>query len=252
MSPLNASMTKTKTRAVAQYCTSCLYFSAQASIDQDQALIVKYLDEKTEESFEIARNVYEHGAFSRSYASLNLAKPLSQDVKQGTMIKGVTVKGDPIVGEFLRPTLKGQTKLNILYDTTDADVDYTGCRVGANPNPVTYGCFQGDGFVSFDAINDGINETQEYQYYYSVLKENLNDRTIESMSENAFYKMKPCNKCEYYKDFQRFVEYYGEPAYADKWIKAAFEGKFVSFKHGVWDFSHYNLGSRAGKKACLL
>lgn len=212
----------------------------QASIDQDQALIVKYLDEKTEESFQIARNIYEKGAFSRSFASVTLKTPLPNNIEQGTLVHGTTVDGDPVLGEVLRPTPKGQTTLNILYDTTDSEVDYTGCRVGANPNPVKSGCFAADGVLSINGIED------PEEYYYRLQEGNKCDRTIESMSRHAEYKMKPCGKCDYYRDFNRFYEYYGRPDYADQWIDMAFEGKSISFKHGDWDFSHYHFEARAG------
>lgn len=215
----------------------------QASIDQDQALIIKYLEEKTEESFQVARNIYEKGAFSRSYATVTLKTGLPSNVKQGTLVHGLTVDGNKVEGEVLRTTPKGETKISILYDTTDSDVDYTGCRVAANPSPVKDGCFVADGFLTIDGIDD------EQEYYYKVIQDNLCDRTIESMSRHADYKMKPCGKCDYYKDFNRFYEYYGQADYADKWIDTAFEGKTISFKHGDWDFSQYSFESRAGKQS---
>jgi len=40
----------------------------------------------------------------------------------------------------------------------------------------------------------------------------------------------------YFPDFQKFVDYYGQPDYADAWITAAFEAESTSFKNGNADF----------------
>lgn len=86
-----------------------------------------------------------------------------------------------------------------------------------------------------------------YLYRYNISADNRSERTIRSMSVNAHYKQRPCGNCEYFKEFEKFAEYYGKPAFANKFIESAFDGTKVSFKHGDWDFTHYDREARAGK-----
>jgi Low iron-inducible periplasmic protein len=44
--------------------------------------------------------------------------------------------------------------------------------------------------------------------------------------------MKSCATCEYHSDFQKFVDYYGDTDYADKWIKAASYELSTEFSSG--------------------
>jgi len=100
----------------------------------------KYLDMHTDEAFDIAKNVYEHGAFSRSYALLDLEKPLPSVVQQGTVVKGYTRSGDRVTGTVRRLMPAGQTELDVLYEMDDDEDPSTGCYVGANPEPVVDEC----------------------------------------------------------------------------------------------------------------
>jgi len=112
----------------------------QASIDLDQQLIEKYLNQQTDEGFAVARNIYEYGAFSRAYAELKLERPLPSDVGADAKIRGVNNLGDPITGRIRQPTKSGTAKLGVLYDTNNDDIPLNGCRVGANPNPIYDEC----------------------------------------------------------------------------------------------------------------
>lgn len=217
-----------------------LTHSFQSSIDLDQAAIEKYLDKKTEESFAIARGVYKYGAFSRPYAVLSLQDPLPMDVKQGTKIQGSTLEGETVLGEAAKPIKKGAMQINFLYDTTDSDNGKAGCRVAANPEPVMTGCLGKAGLITFEGFEGS------FYYAYDRKTDNRSERTLERMSENALYKMRDCNTCSYYAEFQKYLDYYGTPAYADRIIEAAFNGTSVEFKHGEWDFSGYDFTARGG------
>jgi hypothetical protein len=60
-------------------------------------------------------------------------------------------------------------------------------------------------------------------------------------------RMRKCESCEYYEDFQKFVDYYGDVYYADTWVSAAFEGSSTRFSNGNGNFGDYSLESRTGK-----
>jgi hypothetical protein len=60
-------------------------------------------------------------------------------------------------------------------------------------------------------------------------------------------KMRKCETCEYYEDFQKFVDYYGDLYYADTWVSAAFDGSSTAFNNGNGDFRDYSLEGRKGK-----
>jgi hypothetical protein len=59
--------------------------------------------------------------------------------------------------------------------------------------------------------------------------------------------MRKCESCEYYEDFQKFVDYYGDVYYADTWVSAAFDGSSTRFTNGNGNFGDYSLESRARK-----
>lgn len=114
----------------------------QASIDLDQQLMEKYLDAHTDEGFDVARDVYQKGAFSRSYAKVTLEKPLTVDVKQGATVRGFNVRGEPMTGTLRRSYKSAEMKkqLDVLYEMDDDEDPTTGCYVGANPEPITDWC----------------------------------------------------------------------------------------------------------------
>ena len=44
----------------------------------------------------------------------------------------------------------------------------------------------------------------------------------------------------YFPDFQKFVDYYGTPEYANEWILSAFKGEATNFQQGNADFSDWS------------
>jgi hypothetical protein len=67
-----------------------------------------------------------------------------------------------------------------------------------------------------------------------------------------YTKMKPCNNCPYYPDFDMFYRWYGVENYADKWITDAFWGGGRDFKNGNTNFSSYDSNARAGTSTELM
>jgi hypothetical protein len=75
----------------------------------------------------------------------------------------------------------------------------------------------------------------------------MNDRTIQGFNTRAREKMRKCASCDYYEDFQKFVDYYGDVYYADIWVSAAFNEVTTAFDNGNGDFSDYSFESRTRK-----
>ena len=61
-----------------------------------------------------------------------------------------------------------------------------------------------------------------FAYSYNNRLDNNNLRTIQSFSTNASVTMKGPDG-NYYKEFQSFVNYYGDTDYGDKWVTAAYQ-----------------------------
>jgi hypothetical protein len=89
------------------------------------------------------------------------------------------------------------------------------------------------------------SETQGEKFEYTYLNEdirtsNFNGRTLQSFSTLASQEMRLCPQCAFYPDYQQFVDYYGDEAYADKWVLAAFHNTTTQFTAGRGDahFGH--------------
>ena len=84
-------------------------------------------------------------------------------------------------------------------------------------------------------------------YTYNILSDNGNERSIKLFSTNAHTMLYQCVNCPY-KDYQKFVDYYGEYDYANQFITAAYNAAPTSFVNGNADFSTYVGIGRVGTK----
>ena len=106
--------------------------------------------------------------------------------------------------------------------------------------------FAENGLVSFIPLGSA-GAVDKYTYSYDIRQDNNNDRTIQSFSTKAEEKMRPAPGQAYFKDFQTFVDYYGDTDYANKWILAAFGGNSTSYSSGRGDADFAPLVGNAGK-----
>jgi hypothetical protein len=51
--------------------------------------------------------------------------------------------------------------------------------------------------------------------------------------------MRPCAECQYFPDFQKFFNYYGNVDYVDKWINAGFYREQTNFESGRGNASNF-------------
>lgn len=89
-------------------------------------------------------------------------------------------------------------------------------------------------------------------YVYDVETDNTNDRTIQYFSTDANEKMRPSEGQDFYPEFQKYYNYYGDADYGDKWVQAAFTASATDFSSGKGnaDFSSYDLDARLRTYAC--
>jgi len=216
------------------------------AIDLDQAAMELSLSDGTAQSFQVAREIYEQGGFSKSFAQVILSQPLSRTVSKGTQITGLGQNGQVVLGKAIGDFLPGSEIIRIQYKTSDIQADYVGCQVGAvferdlakDTSSSMVGCFAAGGQLSIEG------SPERYNYTYNVFEDNDNARTIQGFSTGAKDKMYDCATCPY-SDYEKFVEYYGAFDYADQWVLAAFASKNTDFKRGNANFAQYGFTGRA-------
>jgi hypothetical protein len=206
------------------------------AIDRDQAAIEVELAKKTNQSFEAARQIYNQGGNSKSYATVTLSSPLSSQVPRFDTISGKNEDGLEVIGKALFSFQPGDSEVRIQYATTDVQASYVDCQVGGLADTNTKGCFAASGFLEIGG--------SQYAYSYDPNKDNDNARTIAGFSTTAGDRMRlSCPGCPY-TDFLYFYNYYGFDDYADQWVNAAFNGESTNFRNGNADFSKYGFDGR--------
>ena len=97
-------------------------FRMQAAIDLDQAAFESQLALGTEESFDIAKQIYLQGGHSKSFAEVTLSTPLVGSIGKGAEILGMNEKGKQVVGKAYDDYSSGATAIKVQYKTTDDQV----------------------------------------------------------------------------------------------------------------------------------
>lgn len=90
------------------------------------------------------------------------------------------------------------------------------------------------------------SEDEHFDYTYDGREDNDNDRTIQKFSTNAATEMQRCvgeNDCVFFPDYQLYIDYYQNRAYANKWFTAAFQEENTEFLGGRGDADFNSLES---------
>lgn len=234
----------------------------KAVIDHDNALIEKLL---LGGQVEEAQQVFEKGAFSRSYAELTFGlEGLPGDVKAHSSVKGAADSGEVIMGMMLDHGKLGDKVVRVLYENAD---NLGFCNVGGNPEPITSGCkslvdasmmlalfcsfshvcpsLDRTGFAASGEMTFDLSKTP-VPYTYNLQSGNKNDRTLALFSTSAKDKMRPCPKCEFYTDYFRFYLFFGATDYANRWILSALTGTRTVFDSSTADFQNVSIEARSG------
>lgn len=211
-----------------------------AAIDMDEKEIEDELNKRTSVGFSNARTIYNHGAHSRSYASLSLVLPVEEDIAYGTEVTGKSKSGAIISGTVEKNVEKGNDILWFLYSVSDVIGHHVDCQVGGSQNPITDGCLAENGSITIGG--------KDMQYTYDMTSDNRNGRRFNKFSTEAEDKNVLCEYGCPYEDFKSYYDYYGDYAYSDKIISAAFDGVKTSFTNGNQDFTGMN---RPGRGAAI-
>jgi hypothetical protein len=193
--------------------------------------------------FELAYRLYQLGANSESYASLNLTRPTSKTLPAGSILTGYALDTDePVTGTLKDDLLPGDMTITFVYDVSNAQPSL--CRVGQLPESMQQleGCLTDQGVLDID--QGGTLEA----YTYNHLTNNLNGRWIQEFSLRAKEWMHDCESCPY-RTYEKFLNYYGVFEYADEILSAAFgltEKTQTEFTLGNLDFSLLGATGRTG------
>jgi len=89
---------------------------------------------------------------------------------------------------------------------------------------------------------EGLTEAENV-YSNGRITDTASDLTIKGLSIDASDVLSGS------ATYQLFVDYYGDPEYADLWVTASFDGKATALNDAVnVDFSKFDVEGRAGKK----
>mmetsp|Transcript_44814 Transcript_44814/g.50647 ORF Transcript_44814/g.50647 Transcript_44814/m.50647 type:complete len:583 (+) Transcript_44814:91-1839(+) len=214
------------------------------TIDLDQEAIELQLSASTDQSYEVARDIYTKGGHSKSVAVVTLATPLTKSLKTATSVTGKNSDGMLVVGKIYDNYSSGASEIGVQYKTIDIQKFVVGCQVGGLAKPNLSGCLTASGTLNVDGFDDDL------AYSYDPKTENVNKRTIQGFSTRAEEQMYRCENCPY-ETYRKFREYYGFFDYADKLINAAFDASSTKFTRGNFNFERYGFDGRteAIKKA---
>lgn len=210
-------------------------------MDLDAAYMETMLDTATDLAFTNAKSVYTNGGHSKSVATVTIPGGLSNNVEEEDEVTGENEDGHQVV-------LKAYATYSGADNLTAIELQYVtdGCYVGGLPSSdrQTGGCLKDSGAIVIGNV--------PYTYTYDKTADNRNVRTLQGFSTTANTRMRPDqDKDPYFEEFQKFVDYYGDYDYADRFVQAAFEGKKTDFTNSLvnFDFGVYSgdLEALAGK-----
>merc|ERR1719469_85087 len=193
--------------------------------------------------YDTARAIYDNGAYTNTYAILKLsgANVPPGGITDGTKISAMSIGDTDITGEAYSDMDEGESTLKFKYPTFDmVPPNHVGCIVGVLPIAwqTTGRCLQESGTLNIAGIGS-------VNYTYSIADDNKSGRSFRGWSDYAQLTMGTCASGCPYSEFAKFKEYYGQSAYANEWITAAFEGRSTNFPaRGGADFSRYGYEGR--------
>uniref|UniRef100_A0A6U2WPC8 Uncharacterized protein n=1 Tax=Entomoneis paludosa TaxID=265537 RepID=A0A6U2WPC8_9STRA len=211
------------------------FMSAIAADLRDMDLLMQ--DEEGD-GFLMARSIYEHGGNSLPHATLSIKSGLPFNVEEGSILQGTGINGKPTTVKVERSSFaKGDTHLRVIFESQNPV-----CRRPGIPNSDTGGCLEETGTLSLEGKPETIS------YSYSTANDIKSDHTIRNFSINAKSKFKAHGSTHgaFFKDFQKYVDYFGVPDFGDKIISAAFDKSSVSFddRSLVLEFGNFSPRAR--------
>lgn len=210
------------------------------AIDLDQKALEGQLSVGTEESYGLAKNIYEQGAHTKSYAEITLSSKLSTVLTKGTAVEGETADGSAVMGKLMSDASADSSTVKVLYSVSDI-LPNVKCTVGGlsgvTDGANTEGCFAEKGTL---IIGD-----DKFKYEYDVSNDNKNGRSLAGFSTAAEAKMYACSKGCPHDEYEKYYKYYGVHDYANQMVLAAFNKDPTTFTNGNADFSESSFSYRA-------
>lgn len=217
------------------------------AIDLDQKAFEGQLGLATADSFAKAKQIYNEGGHSKSFATIELTTGLASELTKDSGLTGESVSIGDVKGKMYSSAPIGSTTIKFKYTPSeDNQEEHVKCKVGALPvaDQIHDGCLEATGSITVDGTG------ASYSYSYSVENDNKNGRSIAGFSTSAASKMlEGCPGCPY-AEFKKYYDYYGQADYAHAWVTAALDGTKTNFKNGNADFAKYGYTGRteAAKK----
>jgi hypothetical protein len=208
----------------------------QNALDLDQLSFEEQLSIGSESSFRRAWNIYLQGGHTRSTAVLKLNEPLMRGLSEATLVTGQTEDGSTVTGNLVDNYPNGIAAIEVIYTTSNLQKTYVNCQVGGLENPNLDGCFAQNGTVTIDNMI--------LPYSYDPTKMNMNKITMKKISKTAGERAYNCENCPY-TTFEKFRDYYGNSAYADKFVDAALDGHNTGMSKSNANFHSYDFKSKA-------
>jgi hypothetical protein len=92
----------------------------------------------TETTFQQARDIYEDGSFSKSFAVIQLDVEAESKIDAKTVVTATLENDSIVVGTVMKDVPKGTKEVRIQYKVTEEGGST--CNVGGNPTPILTGC----------------------------------------------------------------------------------------------------------------
>jgi hypothetical protein len=220
------------------------------ALDRDQKAMEMAMSNGflTGNDFDLAKQIYEEGGNSKSYALVTVANPIGVALTKGQIVTVKDASGtDVTTAKIYSDAEASATTFKVQYPTFDVQSSYVNCRVGALPNDAANQA----GMSNFGSFTTGCWSsgyqfvTADNEVLTSTALVNKNGRTLQGFSLQAEAKMWR------YQDFQAFKAYYGDGNYADKWVTAAFDMTNTGFTSGRGDADFSAVNDVSTRKECV-
>ena len=203
-----------------------------------------------------ARKVFLEGGHSMPVADITLLDPPAAfTYPEGTVVNGLTSVDSREVSGFLHKSVRwldGHRNESIVvrYAIPEAGDESLLCSVGGLytfSGATLEGCFQATGTLELVEPSAGTGSGELFPYRYDIRQDNRNLRTYHGFGVHAASRSRDCHGCPFHPEFQKFVDFYGDEEYGNRWIMAASTGNKTSFSssNGDADFGSQTALGRA-------
>jgi len=201
-----------------------------AGVAIDQSMIAVFVGLNNEPAFQAARDVYEHGGNSQSYAEITLVNPLPQSVVKGTEMTFDKDDGTTLYGTAYESYDANVLTIGFLYGTGESYDQHVNCKVGGLPSDlqVTSGCITME-----DNGSNTVTIGGDQGFFFTTV-ENKNGRTIQMMSTDSknYFRPGADPNQSLFGFYLPYRNYYGTASFADNIVLAGLTGTDTAMSNG--------------------